>query len=413
MGVGKAKNVLPSIVIYILMFQNLFNAASPYLTLILNLMVAVIVIKNNGIKIPNPPVLAAIHIILTWFIVVVVYRGDFDNQILMKYFRITLAATLLALIFGSRSIDSKKIVMAINFSLGFHVLLILVQIGYPDITNFTAELFGFDRDAAILEQYSQRKLGASSSYDTASLLSIASLIFFYLQFSRNRNITLLILVIISFAASLMSSRAGIALSLATAIIFFFHAYLESTAIWRYAIASALLIFFTLIYVYISPIFLHSVGLTELSAEESYVIFAAADYGTTGTLDALTDEHLKPLDLPIYDLFIGFAIDPNSIGKYTDIGYVKLVYHVGIIGVMMIMAIYAYMGMLANKYRHRHFVDKESKIIATFLLCIILVACIFNYKSLEIYSRGVGDFIFIIFFFLCGRNYTSTSRSLIT
>ena len=177
MGFGKAKSSLRSIAIYVLIFQNLFNAVSPYLTLILNLIAVIVIIKNNAIIMPNLPVITASYIVLSWLMVVAIYRGNFDNLIIIKYFRITLEATLLALIFGSRSIDSKRMVRAINFSLGFHVLLIFIQVIYPDITYFTAKIFGFDREATILEEYSQRKLGASSSYDTASLLSIAALIF--------------------------------------------------------------------------------------------------------------------------------------------------------------------------------------------------------------------------------------------
>ena len=408
MRVDKANNMLPSIIVYLLIFQNLFNAASPYLTLVLNLIVAitVILIRNGRITTPNRFVLIAIYIIFMWFLVVFIFRGGGDSQIFMKYLRITMAASLLAIIFGSRTMDSRQVVGAINFSLGFHVFLILIQIIYPSVTYFTAELFGFNREFSILEQYSQRRLGATSSYDTASFLSIAALIFFYLQFSQNRRITFLIMVITSFVVSLMSSRMGVVLAIAIAIPIFFNAYLKFTVIWKFAIACSVLGFSAFIYIYIFPIFLHSVGLTELVAKDSNAIISITDYGTTGSVDALTSDHLRPLDKPIYDLIIGFAIDPNNIGEYTDIGYVKLVYHVGILGAMMIMAVYVYMGILANKYRHSHFADRKIRLIGAFLLYLILIATIVNYKALHFYSRGFGDFMFILFFYLCSCNYTS-------
>ena len=83
MRVDKANNMLPSIIVYLLIFQNLFNAASPYLTLVLNLIVAitVILIRNGRITTPNRFVLIAIYIIFMWFLVVFIFRGG----VILKY----------------------------------------------------------------------------------------------------------------------------------------------------------------------------------------------------------------------------------------------------------------------------------------------------------------------------------------
>ena len=58
-----------------------------------------------------------------------------------------------------------------------------LQTIYPNIVFITAPLFGFARESSILDEYMLRKLGASSSYDTASYFSIAALVFFYFQLS--------------------------------------------------------------------------------------------------------------------------------------------------------------------------------------------------------------------------------------
>jgi hypothetical protein len=137
----------------------------------------------------------------------------------------------------------------------------------------------------------------------------------------------------------------------------------------------------------------------LQSDDLTVVFAAADYGTTGTLDALTHDHLEPLHRPLQELILGYGVDPNTIGKTTDIGYVKFIYHLGVVGAFIIISLH--ICMLANvyviaKYSKPH---ADIKLLANFLYIFMLIALVFNYKSLELYSRGTGDFIFLLFLYL--------------
>jgi hypothetical protein len=385
----------------VLVFQNLFNAFSPYLTLAINITVVIFLLIRHQLRYiaSAPIVIFGVYAVLAWMILVTSYRGDAETQVLLKYFRVTVAVSLFALIFGNCRIAASTFVKAINVALGFHVLLVMLQIVFPYLTNMTAPVFGFEREIAILEQYTMRKLGASSSYDTASLLSVAALLFFYLQFTQGKGSSYLLLTTVAFVATLMSSRTGVAMSLLIVTVLSLRAFLRARFLWKLVAALWIAGLMVLAYNLIYPLLLHSLGISELQSDEASLVFAAADYGTTGTLDALTGDHLKPLDQPLLDLFIGFAVDPNTIEMYTDVGYVKLIYHVGIVGTLIVLFVHLHMLVVTRTFMRASAQDLDRALIARFLFVLIAISLAFNYKSLEIHSRGIGDFIYMLFLFL--------------
>ena len=405
------KQRIPVALVYLLMFQNLFNAGSPFATLALNLGVAtVVLIQSRGCcRIPDRMVLFGTYAVLMWLFLVIIYRGGVETQIFQKYVRITLTISLVTIVFGSGMVEPRTIIKAINLSLGFHVALVLLQIVFPDITYTTAVIFGFDRDLAILDNYALRKLGASSSYDTASLLSVLALTFFYLQFHQSHRKSLLLMMVLSFIATLMSSRMGIAFSMSIIALISIRGLLNARMWGKGVIVIGASCFYVFSYLYVYPIFAHSLGISDLTSRDTGLIFSPADYGTTGTLEALTGEFLEPLNQPLGDLLIGFGLDPNSISRFSDIGYVKMIYHVGIIGTVLIMLSHTYMCVMLMRRGRWTKRGAELSTIRQFLFIVLLLGIAFNYKSLELYSRGVGDFIFIVFLFLASTRRTVESN----
>lgn len=391
----------------ILVFQNLFNTFSPYLTLAINIaaMLTLLIRYQPHYIAPAPVVIASVYVILVWVLFVSVCRGDASSQIILKYFRTTLAVSLFSLILGSRQFPASSVVKAINVALGFHIILIMLQLALPDITVITAPVFGFEREMTILEEYTLRKLGASSSYDTASLLSIAALLFFYLQFTQGKGSKYLLMAMVAFVATFMSSRTGMALSFLIVTLFCFQAVLRARLIWKLVILLGLAGLLVAAYVLLLPLLFQTLGLSELRADDVGFIFAASDYGTTGTLSALTVDHLKPLNQPLSDLLLGFAVDPNTIGRPTDIGYVKLIYHIGIVGTLVVLFVHLYMLVATYRFMRASVRDPDRALIARFLFAFIAISLAFNYKSLEIHSRGTGDFIYMLFLFLASLRGT--------
>lgn len=392
---------LPGALLFVLVFQNLFNAYSPYITISINVFVAITLLLRQGgwLRRPEPVVLSAAYFVLAWLLLVTLYRGGAESQVLLKYMRVALTVTLFVLIFAAGRISTQAIVQAVNLALAFHVLLVFAQIVLPGLTNLSAPIFGFEREISILEEYTLRKLGASSSYDTASLLSVAALLFFYMQYAQGKGPRYLALATAAFVATLMSSRTGIALSLLIVGVICLRALLASSLRRRAVAGAGVAVLLVFAYQMLFPLLMHTLGIEELGSDDAGLIFAAADYGTTGTFDALSDEHLKPLDQPLLDLFLGYAVDPNTISRYTDIGYVKLIYHVGIVGTTALVLVHLYMLAATHKFLLDAAGDADRELMARFLFWLIAISIAFNYKSLELHSRGIGDFIYMLFLFL--------------
>lgn len=338
-------------------------------------------------------------VVLMWLLLVSVFRGGGEINILFKYVRIALVIYTVSLIFGSVSVSPKVVVKAISLAFGIHLALVGLQVIYPGLTYITAPLFGFDREISILSGYQLRKLGASSSYDTASFLSISSLIFFYLLLVESFSFPVLMMVIASFAASLMSSRMGIGISLILVGIIFISQLLSGGFVAKILATLGAIGVSIVAYTYLYPLLQQSLGLEAVSTQTGNPIFSSGDYGTTGTYEALKGDYLLPLSQSIFDLFVGFGVDPNKIGAFTDIGYVKLIYHVGILGTVAILWIHFYMFIKTVRWSKMRTGNSELRLLSAFLSYLIFLGLIFNYKALIIYSRGIGDFLFILFIFL--------------
>jgi hypothetical protein len=385
----------------LLVFVNLLNPVSPFLTLAINLMAAgYFVLKKKLIVRGFEPVIPFVALLVVmWLLFIVAVRGEGEPQVVFKYLRITAAILLFSLIAVSAGKCAASITLGLNITLGFHIAIVFLQIALPDITYITAPIFGFEREPSILEQYTLRKLGASSSYDTASLFSIAALLLYYLQFRQGCGKKFFYLAALAFLATLFSSRAGIAISLGIVLWIATVTLLRASPARKAAALLFLAILVFVAYQLFLPLVLHSLGIAELDSSEVTLVFSAADYGTTGTLEALTQSHLEPLKIPIVDIFLGFSIDPNSIQRYTDIGYVKFIYHVGVPGTVLILLAHIYMLFSSIQVSRGRHTDNSVKVLAQLLALLIAIGLVFNYKSLEIYSRGYGDLLFMLFFFV--------------
>jgi len=405
------KEAFPVMLVYIFIFQNLLNAGSPYITLAINTSFAAHSLFANKFYIQPLDSQVTIFlslVILAWLILVALYRGNFEAQVLLKYSRNALTIVVTYIFIASSKVNAKTIIGALSFALAFHVFLVLAQIPLPELTQITAPIFGFEREASILEQYALRKLGASSSYDTASLFSASASFLFYLRYKNSKQKRFAILFVAALAAGMMSSRTGMGLTLALLMYTYVRAIIAARPVMKFILSMGLAGVIITIYIAIYPIILHSLGIREIGSDEASFIFVATDYGTTGTLTALSDDHLTPLKQPLPDLVIGFAMDPNTMGRHSDIGYVKFIYHVGIIGTVLIVTLHLWMMANAAIGMRASNLGRYDRDLRVFLAWLIGVGLIFNYKSLEMYSRGIGDLTIIIFFFVMKLNKNQES-----
>ncbi len=120
----------------------------------------------------------------------------------------------------------------------------------------------------------------------------------------------------------------------------------------------------------------------------------SEYGTTGTVNHLFGSHLLMLfELNNLEYIFGKGVDPDG----TDIGYVKLIFHIGVIGTLAIT--FLYILAFVNIKKMDAPLCTRTMIIRKFFLIFIILTFFMNYKSLELYSRGSTELFVIIYVFL--------------
>lgn len=391
------------VMVLLFVFVNYYNPVSVHLTLCINIMLALYAFSISGINIQINErfVLVTTFVLLIWAMFIMVVRANIDMHVLGKYLRITVSSLLIMVICSQVRITVKQLIDVLSVIFIIHVMAIGFQSIFPQLDLPMANLFGFERETTIISDYTIRKMGCSSSYDTASLISISSMLFFFLQYAvRQKNIYLLF-TFFSLLACTRTSRVGMVLGILFFIVLFVgHLFFSKGKKKLVPILVLLCGIATLIY-FILPIIAYSTASYFVEEQLNNDIVATSDY-TSGTVGALTSTHLDALKVPIFDLIIGFGIDPKSVGRNTDIGYVKLIYHVGIIGLVLILLLYLYIFRKAVIIKKKSGAQSDEFTLSSFLVLYVLLIIMMNYKSLEMYSRGCHDLLLIIFFVLTNK-----------
>ncbi len=384
----------------LIMFFNYYNPVSVYLTLMVNLSAAFFIfVSSRSIGFKDSYFIVLLPTVIFLYVgFMSICLGNIDVYVTGKYFRVWLSFMLLYYIVNNVNWTVSEFFASLAIVLSAHVSFIYIQILFPDISVPMASIFGMGSADNFFDEYSNRKMGLSSSFDTASFISILSFVFFTLSFRYLGKSSLLILAILSFGASFMSSRLGMALAVLIFIFLFIPAFLKSGSKLMLLIGVVIIsVVFYLSFDIIFSIVLHSIGSDAAGANP-----VLSEYGTTGTVNALFGSHLLMLfELNNLEYIFGKGIDPDG----TDIGYVKLIYHVGIVGTLAISLMYLL--AFVNVKRLNTSDCSKTMIIRKFFLIFVLITFFINYKSLELYSRGSAElFVMIYVFLISSRNVKS-------
>jgi hypothetical protein len=373
----------------------LFNPFSIYISLLL--FIGILTIYSSLNKMAVAITFESINLLLASFALIIaacvatIYSGNIDSYVILKYIRSSLYVFLFIIFVALANLDAKKIIDALSYCLIFHVVLVILQTIKPEIYHITSLVFGSidANNSDFLSEYSSRKPGATSSFDTASILSLASLLLHYLKYKYSGNRYYILAIILSFIAALLSSRLGILISMTMMCLMLLGAVFRRipsrTLIKLTSFLLVAFIIFILATIDEDPIY-------YLMAAQILFIGENAGYGTYGTYELLTGAFLEPLKVPLNNLIIGYGVDPGNFGTLpSDLGYVKQIYHVGIAGALLIIALHLY--ILLHFLRARKGANRFYDVVFyDFFAYLVVILLLFNYKSLEIYSRGIGDIV---------------------
>lgn len=374
--------------LFVLIVVNLYYPISPILVMGINMLFLLFYNTNKISK--DDLFLLAVSLLLLMIVGVAASNTSFviENDVVFKYVRNMAAAILLIPISRKIMVDPKGFVWVLAMALMLHPIAIILQLIYPPLGAIMAPYLNFHRDVDVINQMMVRKMGMTGGYDTAALVLIMFETLFFYFFYYKRKIIYLIVSVLSVGLTLVVSRLGMMMGILLLGCFTL-LMLKSRGRIR-AIGIALLCLFMMIVIYVMLPILANTNVLSLDVGNSSdkLMFFMQDYSlANGTLEGLTHKHLYVIDeLNAFEKIFGAATSPNS-----DIGYVQMIFHVGIIGVLLIMLMHLFFLYRLFKLK---FDSPSLNVLKHFMIIYVLVLFVFNYKLLIMQSRGFYDFMII-------------------
>lgn len=335
----------------------------------------------------------------------VLFNGVEDIQPVLRHFRALISTILLGAFFynlgSSNALSSAKLINIVVLILLVNATAIIVSIFMPEIKPVLAELYGFNKRFVGF-----RSFGLTAGYDTAgyfciigAALSAASA---YQNDSARHSITILIFV----AATFLTSRSSMVL--ATMLMIGVCSVFVLKGRWSLKVVSAgyILAVGSVAIYYVVPLILSTfaLGVMRSSNMAHTKAFAATD---------LSSWYERMWILP--DQQVAALIGAGEVVKTSDVGYVSLIFMIGIVGLLFVVLIYLYMfsvikGLNRSLKRRCLQMDVGGRILVWSFMMIILLTFFINFKNLYFLTRGYHELIVILFFFILGLRDVARYRA---
>jgi hypothetical protein len=268
---------------------------------------------------------------------------------------------------------------------------------FPSTKDFFGSISGYEK-----KDFALRAFGFYSSYDATGLNICLGICLWGLLYFYYRQFVFLILIAISFIATAYVSRFTMIFAVICFLLAFLFIFFSKNQKPSHKLLVPLIVIVAIygFYQYAYPILEATFGLSDNDNEitQSYAI--ASHNILLNDMVFFPDNLLSTL--------LGEGIDP----KETDIGYVKIVFMIGLSGLLMISSLFLYSFLYFRRKVAIINHDNNIKIIWGVVISLGLLMFIFNTKLLLLYSRGFQDTFTIVIFslnkFLIRQNILNTS-----
>lgn len=345
--------------------------------------------------------LGLVFAVFVYTVFVYFASGFRDDYIVLRGGRAVVITVILGMIFLNLSITLNALIDVMVLALGINAAIMVLQVLVPQTQTYFAPMYGFE---AGMRPF--RAFGLTSGYDAAGYLCVLGVMLTALLIANGyvkfRYVASSILFL---ASAILSSRS--AMVLATVLYAYICLVSLVRGTWRLKAFSAVNLCLAgyILYVYILPVLVGSVPFLS-----DYDRFGAAGNGLdiSKSFAAGTFENWKTMWVVppgSWDLLIGEGINP----QFSDIGYVKIVFMTGVVGLLLTLLTYAYLvirlrfitGFLTRNFRFEKGY-KLTKTVINVLLLFVVGILIVNNKNLYLFSRTYYDIVLIIYFSVFAR-----------
>lgn len=329
-------------------------------------------------------------------ILVVSVNNMEDIQPILRIFRALASTTLLGLVFYNLSTNGVlspiKIINVLIAVLLVNAVVVVVSIIMPDIKAYLAELYGFDKRFVDL-----RSFGLTAGYDTAGYLCVIGAILSFIGAYYRAAVRYSLIGLVFVAATVFTSRSSMLLAIilmaGVCAVYILNGRwsLKVISLGYIAVGVSVAIY------YVAPLILLTFELGIL--QESNI-----DYTSNYAETDLSSWYEAMWALPEDPVSVLFGTGKNV--ETSDVGYVKLIYMIGVVGLLLVNLIYVYMFYVVKVLNHLAKsgtiqMDIGGRILAHSLMAIIFLMFIVNIKNLYFLTRGYHELIVIMFFFVVG------------
>jgi hypothetical protein len=341
-------------------------------------------------------VVVLVVLVLAYSTLAVLFDQADDMQPFLRHVRALLSTALLSLFFYnialSAATNSAVLVKVLLAVLLLNAGVVLVSVWNPGIQTLLADMYGFDKSVRPL-----RSFGLTSGYDTAGYLCVVGALISSISIYFRKSKTDLVALVIFIAAAMFTSRSTMVLIFL--LIAGFSIVFLVRGRWSLKVVSAtyLAVGSGVAITYVLPLIIASFawGGGSSSEFEFAASFAATD------LSLWWDSMWRLPDSSLELLF-----GSGSIIETSDVGYVKMIFMIGILGFLIVLAMYGYMLFVALRMRRsaqrgEWSPDTETWVLLLSLTIFIVALFLMNIKNLYFLTRGYHELMIIMFFYLAG------------
>ena len=290
--------------------------------------------------------------------------SDFDSSIILRYFR-ALVGFFAAYVISS-NLTRKKLINTIQLLLILNSIIVILQILFPVLHDSMAIFTGYNK-----KYIPFRGFGLTNGYDIAGLFTTIGLLISIKFPIFNKKLSKLIINLIFIVSAVFISRLTTFSVLLITLWLLFNKYKLILPILSFVL------FFTL---YLDFFNLH----TQLI--HYYDLLLSVDITqsySSSSVDLLRSMFIIPDDT--LSLFLGDGSNPF----YVDIGYVKIIFMHGLVGLIVIISFYLGLYSIVR--------SADRVVFKNLFLWIIFLTFIFNFKNLFFFSRGIFEITMMFYF----------------
>lgn len=320
-------------------------------------------------------------------IILMLFLSAIANGIISSYsifrgIRVSLFIFLMALICNNYL---KKVPLNIFFNSLLVVLLINVicvyfQMIFPDTKAFFYSLFFTDKE---LKDLPLRAFGLYSSYDSTGLCICGLLLLILFKFRYCHKLKYFVLFLFVYLSVFFVSRYSMIIG--TGLLLLMLAMIAKYRT-RY--------FFLFIFPFLVVSFVYII-------QKVLAYFTVADIRLAESYGASDEMLLQMVVFP--DNFWNILIGTGDTIDTSDIGYVKLIYMMGIGGIGILFLFYWY---TLSWIKNLKTTSIDYSLFLLYTIAVLFLLAIFNFKLLLMYSRGFSDLYIILILYLYSKRKDS-------